>query len=147
MSACGHVSGKLKHTVLACFAPPYVRTKARFMNVHRLFTWADRVLKLSPAGGAKSGSILARLRACLDQLPACKALITRFRADAAGLLACQKILKSQGLSHDSRAQCEPLIDTMPSSALRQEFRASLAYELETAKTLGLDQIGLPISSD
>jgi len=56
LSACGRVSGKLKQTILACLAPPKVRTKARFMNVHRLFTWADRVLKLSPAGGAKAGS-------------------------------------------------------------------------------------------
>ena len=36
---------------------------------------------------------------------------------------------------------------MPSSGLRQGFRASLDYELETATTLGLDHIGLPISSD
>jgi len=36
---------------------------------------------------------------------------------------------------------------MPSSALRQEFRAYLDFELETATTLGLDHIGLPISSD
>jgi hypothetical protein len=87
------------------------------------------------------------LRACLDQLPACKALIKRFRADALGLLECQKILKIKGLSHDTRAQCAPLIATMPSSALRQEFRAYLDFELETATTLGLDHIGLPISSD
>ena len=147
LSACGRVSGKLKHTILACLAPPTVRTKARFMNVHRLFTWAERLLKLSPPGGAKTGSTLAKLRACLDQLPACKALIKRFRADALGLLECQKILKIKGLSHDSRAQCEPLIETMPSSALRQEFRAYLDFELETATTLGLDHIGLPISSD
>ncbi len=147
LSACGRVSGKLKHTILACLAPPNVRTKARFMNVHRLFTWADRVLKLSPPGGAKSGSTLAKLRACLDQLPACKALIKRFRADASGLLECQKILKTQGLSHDTLAQCQPLLDAMPSGALRLEFNAYLAFELETAKTLGLDHIGLPISSD
>src|SRR5713101_3699323 len=56
LSACGRISGTLKHTILACLAPPKVRTKARFMNVHRLFTWADRVLKLSPPGGAKTGS-------------------------------------------------------------------------------------------
>jgi hypothetical protein len=147
VSACGRLSGQLKHTILACLAPPNVRTKARFMHVHRLFTWADRVLKLSPAGGAKSGSTLAKLRACLDQLPACTALIQRFRADALGLLACQKILKSKGLSHDSRAQCAPLIETIPSSALRQEFRAYLDFELETATTLGLDHVGVPISSD
>ncbi len=147
LTACGQVSGKLKHTILACLAPPKVRTKARFMNVHRLFTWADQVLTLSPAGGAKQGSALAKLRACLDQLPACKALIKRFRTDAHGLLECQKILKMQGLSHDTRAQCEPLIATMSSCALRQEFRAYLDFELETATTLGLDHVGLPISSD
>ena len=108
---------------------------------------ADRLLKLSPAGGAKSGSTLAKLRACLDQLPACKALIQRFRGDASGLLACQKILKTKGLSHDTLAQGQPLIDAMPSAALRLECNASLAFELETATTLGLDHIGLPISSD
>jgi hypothetical protein len=128
-------------------APPTVRTKARFMNVHRLCTWADRLRKLSPPGGAKTGSPWAKLRACLDQWPACKALIRRFRADAAGLLACQKILKSQGLSHDTRAQCEPLLDPRPSSALRQEVRASLDVELETATARGLDHIGVPMSSD
>jgi hypothetical protein len=57
LSACGRASGKLKHTLLACVAPPTVRTKARFMHVHRLFTWADRVLQLSPPGGARRGSL------------------------------------------------------------------------------------------
>lgn len=147
VSACGRVSGQLKQTLLACLAPPTVRTKARFMNVHRLFAWADRLLKLSPAGGAKAGSLLARLRACLNELPACKALIKRFRADAQGLLASQAILKTKGLSHDTLAQCQPLIAEMPSALIRQEFAAYLEYELATAKTLGLDQVGLPISSD
>jgi hypothetical protein len=147
VSACGRVSGKLKQTLLACLAPPTVRTKARFMNVPRVFTWADRVLKLSPAGGAKTGSTFAKLRACLAELPTCKALIKRFRGDAAGLLAGQKILKTTGLSHDTLAQGQPLIDAMPSRALRLEFNAYLAFELETATTLGLDHLGLPISSD
>ena len=147
LSACGRVSGKLKQTLLACLAPPTVRTKARFMHVHRLLTWAERLLELSPSGGAKTGSILARLRACMDELPACKGLITRFRADAHGLLECQRILKTKGLSHDTLAQCEPLISEMPTATVRQEFTASLAYQLETAKTLGLAYVGLPISSD
>src|SRR5712691_7714836 len=147
VSACGRVSGNVKQTILACLAPPKVRTKARVMHVHRLFTWADRVLHLSPSGGAKAGSTLAKLRACLEQLPACKALITRFRGDACVLLACQEIVKMQGLSHATLAQCEPLLATMPSAALRRECRASLVYQLETATTLGLDHIGLPISSD
>jgi hypothetical protein len=147
VSACGRVSGKLKHTILACLVPPTVRTTARFMNVHRLFTWAARVLQLSPAGGAKTGSILSKLRACLDALPTCKALIKRFRADAAGLLECQRILKTTGLSHDTLAACEPLIDAMPSAPLRLEFRAYLQVQLATATTIGLDQVGLPMSSD
>ncbi len=147
VSACGRVSGKLKQTLLACLAPPTVRTKARFMNVHRLVTWAERLLQLSPPGRAKGGSILARLRSCMDELPACKDLITRFRGDAHGLLACQKILKTKGLCSDTLAQCEPLIDAMPSSVVRQEFRAYLVYQLAIAKTLGLDHVGMPISSD
>jgi hypothetical protein len=147
LSACGRVSGQLKHTILACLAPPTVRTKARFMNVHRLFSWADRLLKLSPAGGAKAGSILARLRACFDELPACKDLIKRFRADAQGLLECQKILKTKGLSHDTLARCKPLISEMPSVSLRLEFEVYLEHQLATAKTFGLDHVGLPISSD
>jgi hypothetical protein len=147
LSACGRVSGQLKHTILACLAPPTVRTKARFMQVHRLFAWADRRLKLSPAGGAKAGSIFARLRACMDELPACKDLIKRFRADAQGLLECQEILKTKGLSHDTLAQCQPLICAIPSALVRQEFEAYLEYQLATAKAVGLDQVGLPISSD
>jgi hypothetical protein len=147
LSACGRVSGQLKHTILACLAPPTVRTKARFMNVHRLFSWADRLLKLSPAGGAKAGSILARLRACFDELPACKALIKRFRADAPGVLECQKLLKTKGLSHDTLARCKPLISEMPSVLWRLEFEGSLEHQLATAKTFGLDHVGLPISSD
>jgi len=147
LSACGRVSGKLKQTLLACLAPPTVRTKARFMNVHRLFTWADRVLQLSPPGGAKRGSMLAKLRAALDDLPTCKALIQRFRRDAGALLECQQMLKTQGLSPDTLAQCEPLIDVIPTTAIRREFTAYLAHQLETATTLGLDHVGLPISSD
>src|SRR3989442_2653442 len=147
VSACGRISGTLKHTLLACLTPPSVHTTARCMNGHRLGTWADRLLHLSPAGGARAGSTLAKLRACLDALPACKALIKQFRDDAMPLLACQKLLKTQGLSHDTLAQCAPLIDTIPSRAVRHEFAGYLQYQLETAKTLGLDHVGLPISSD
>ena len=105
------------------------------------------MLALSPAGGAKAGSTLAKLRACLDALPSCKALIKRFRDDAVPLLACQKILKTQGLSHDTLAQCEPLIDAIPSATVRREFAGYLQYPLQTATTLGLANVGLPISSD
>ncbi len=93
LTACGRVSGPLQHTMLACLAPPTVRTTARCLHVHRLCTWADQVRTLAPSGGAKQGSACAKLRACLDQWPACKALITRCRTEAHGLLECQKIVK------------------------------------------------------
>jgi len=147
LSACGRVSSRLKHTVLACLTPPTVHTKSRFMNVHRLVRWADRVLGLLPAGRAKAGSVLAKLRTCLDELPACRTLICQFRDDAVALLACQQMLKTRGLSHDTLTQCEPLLDTMASVRVRQEFSRYLHHQLETAKWLGLDAVGLPISSD
>ena len=111
-----------------------MRTKARFMHVHRLCTWAERRLHLSPPGGAKTGSLFARLRSCMDELPACKDLLKRFCADAQGVRACQKIVKTKGLCHDTLAQCQPLISARPSAPLRLEFAASLAYQLATAKT-------------
>jgi len=147
LSACGRVSGKLKQTVLACLAPPKVHTKARFMNLHRLVSWADRLLKLSPPGGAPKGSILSRLRACFDLLPDCKSFIRHFRDDAAPLLQCQEILKTKGLSHKTMAQCELLVQSIPSSGLRREFSAYLHRQLETAESLGLAEIGMPVSSD
>jgi hypothetical protein len=57
------------------------------------------------------------------------------------------MLKTQGLSHATLPQGPPLIDTMPSATLRLELTASLAHPFETAKTLGLDHVGLPISAD
>ena len=59
LSACGRVSSRLKHTVLACLSTPKVQTKSRFMNVHRLVRWADRVLGLLPAGRARADSVVA----------------------------------------------------------------------------------------
>jgi hypothetical protein len=147
LSACGRVSSRLKHTVLACLTPPKVQTKSRFMNVHRLVRWADRVMGFLPVGRAKAGSVVAKLRACLDDLPACRTLIRQFRDDAVALLACQKMLKTHGLTHDTLSQCEPLLDTMASVRVRQECSRYLHYQLETATRLGLDVVGLPISSD
>lgn len=147
VSACGRASTKLKQTALACLAPPKVQTKSRFMNLHRLIGWADKLLKLSPVGAAAKGSMLSRLRACFDKLPECRDFIKRFRDDAAPLLKCQEILKTRGLSHESLAFCEPHIQSIPSAALRREFQDYLDRQLEIAKKLGLDSIGMPISSD
>jgi hypothetical protein len=148
LSACGKVSQQLKQSLLACLAPPKVSTKARFMNLHRLVVWAEQLLKHSPGGRAAAGSLLAKLRASLDQLPGCKAFIGRFRRDASALLECQQLLKVKGLNHDTGHACEALIDVIPpASPVRIGFTNWLTDQLQVAETLGLAETGLPISSD
>jgi hypothetical protein len=134
LSACGRASGQLKPTLLACVAPPTVRTKARFLPVHRVVAWADRVLQLLPPGGAKRGSMFAPRRRALDDLPACKTLIKRFQGDAGALLACPALRKNRGLGTATVAQCATRIDAMPTAAIGQEFRAYLRHQLGIATT-------------
>ena len=147
LSVCGQISGRLKQTLLACLVPPRLPGKARFMNVHRLVNWANRILKLSPPGGAATGSMVAKLRAALHDLPACRALLKSFQADATALLACQQIVKTRGLSHETFSACQDVICQLPSATVRKPFDAYLRYQLQTATELGLDKVGMPISSD
>ncbi len=148
LSSCGKASKRLKQTILACLAPPKVSTKARFMNLHHLVKWADQLLQHSPKGGAAKGSILSKLRASFAELPGCKAFISRFLRDATPLLECQKVLKTKGLSQDSYRECQQLIETIPGrSPVRRGFEAWAEEQLRVAKDLGLENAGLPISSD
>ncbi len=147
LSACGKASGKLKQSLPACLSPPKLSTKARFMNLHRLLLWAERILKHSPRGRAAPGSLLAKLRAGLDQLPGCKAFIGRFLRDATPLPECQKRLKLKGLSHDTAHACQALIDVIPpTSPVRVGLTNWMKEQLQVAETPGLAKTGLPISS-
>jgi len=147
VQACGRVSRRLKQTVLACLAPPKVSTKARFMNLHRLVRWADRLLKQSPPGRAATGSLLQKLRDSLDQLPQGKRFIREFLANAKPLLECQKILKTKGLNQTTYEACCSLVATIPHPCIAVDFRMWLDQHLGAARTLGLQTVGLPISSD
>lgn len=148
ISACGQVSKHLKQSALAGLAPPKTSTKARFMNLHRLVKWADQLLQHSPPGQARAGSALAKLRGALDRLPTCKSFIRLFRRDAETLLQCQEILKVKGLSQQTSEQCQAMVEVMPpSSPVRVGFEAWMDKHLAVASELGLDTIGLPISSD
>ena len=144
---CGKVSKMFKQSLLACLAPPKVSTKARFMNLHRLVKWAARLLKHSPRGRAAKGSTLQKLRDRLDQLPQCRRFINDFLLDAEPLLECQEILKTKGLSQESFGKCLPIVDGIPSSSVRSGFRDWLEKHLLVAKTLGLQETGMTISSD
>ncbi|MCP4343774.1 MAG: hypothetical protein GY799_34105 [Desulfobulbaceae bacterium] len=113
LSACGKASKAFKQTLLACLAPPKVSTKARCMDLYRLVTGADYLLKHSPKGRASRDSALSKLRAGLEKIPACKPFIQRLLRDAHALLACQKILKNTGLSQESYHECHTLLETIP----------------------------------
>jgi hypothetical protein len=148
VSACGRVSTNLKQTLLASLAPPKVSTKARFMNLHRLVTWADQLLQHSPRGRAAEGSMLAKLRNSLDKLPECKSFIRLFLRDAVPLLECQKMLKCKGLNKQTYLACANLINVIPaSSSIRIGFMDWADHHLAIAAELKLNPIGLPISTD
>jgi len=148
ISVCGKVSKALKQTVLACLAPPKTSTKARFMNLHRLIVWADKLLKQSPKGRAVKGSLLEKLRRSMDQLPSCKSFIRKFLRDAIPLLNCQKILKTKGLDNNTAMECESEIKAIPpSSPVRIGFINWMKKQLDTANETNMIANGLPISSD
>jgi hypothetical protein len=148
VSVCGTVSTALKHTIFACLTPPQVSFKARFLNLHRLVTWAHRLLQHTPSGHASQDAVVARLRAKLGELPACQPFIARFLRDAQALLACQKLLKNTGLSPSSYHMCRPVLETLPpESSVRQGFQDWAEQQLAVGRTLGLGQVGLPVTSD
>lgn len=148
MTACGQISKRFKQSILACLVPPKVSVKARFMNLHRLVSWAEKILKHSAPGRAAEGSLLAKLRDGLDELPACKPFITRFIRDVTPLMECQKVIKNEGLSHETYAQCQVFLETLPpSSSLRIGFNKWANEQLSIAEILSVDHTGLPISTD
>jgi len=148
ISACGKASKKLKQTILACFAPPKVSTKSRFMNIHRLVKWADMFLKHSPRGRVSKKSVLAKLRACFAQLPECKSFISRFLRDAIPLLESQKILKNRGLNLETYKECKGLMKTIPQrSSVRKGFIVWMEKQLMISDAIGLGNIGMTICSD
>lgn len=146
-SAVGKVSKNLKQTILACLAPPKTTFKARFMNVHRLFKWAELLLQQSPKGRAHNGSALFKLRESLDKLPECKLLISRFNNDVGPLLECQKHLKNNGLSYKSLEFCKPIINQIQTQSVKMGFVEWTKNQLTIAKSIGLATVGMPISSD
>jgi hypothetical protein len=64
------------------------------------------------------------------------------------LLQCQKVLKVKGLTQQTSQQCQAIVEAMPpSSPVRRGFEAWMDKHLSVARELGLDTLGLPISSD
>lgn len=149
LSACGTVSKTFKQSILACLVPPKISIKARFMNLRRLINWADKILKHSPKGRAARGSMLEKLRKCLDQLPECKPFIKRFLRDASALDNVQKILKVRGLSMETAEESKAVLEAaLPvNSAVKIGALNWIDKHLAIAEELGLAHAGIPTTSD
>ena len=148
LSACGKISQNVKQTVLACLAPPKTSVKARFMNLHRLVKWANRMLMHTLPDSPTESLTLKRFREGLDALPEHREYIENFSRDANILLECQKILKNRGLSDPTAAECYARLEGIPAdSTIRRGFCTWLKEHLKIAKNIDLLQISLPISSD
>ena len=106
------------------------------------------MLRHSPLGLVAWGSLIARLRASIGELPSCKAFIRRFLRDSIPLLRCEELLRNRGLSRETAKECEVLLGTIPSSSpVRTGFCEWMKRQLGVAERLGLSDKGLPISSD
>ena len=148
LSACGKASKRLKQTILACLAPPKISMKARFMNLHRLVNWAEKILQHCVVGPKESGSLSEKLQLALGDLPECQEFIINFLRDAKPLMACQKIIKNNGLNQDTYAQCQQIIEVIPaSSSIRIGFNTWATKHLCLSNTLKMSDIGLPVSTD
>lgn len=148
MTACGQASKRLKQTILAFLAPPKVSMKGRFMNLHRLVRWAAQILQHSPRGRAANGSHLQKLRNALDRLPEHKPFINNFLRDSMPLLDCMKLVKRKGLSHETWAQCQQLIESIPAkSPVRKGFIDWGDRMVALAKQFGVGDTSMPASTD
>ena len=148
LGACGESAKKLKQSLLGCLCPPKVRHKARFMNITRILKWVNCVLSLSPVGRAKRGSMLEKLRKATRDLPPLRKFVQTIERDAMALIEIQKILKNRGYSKESSIECERLLDSRKvSHSIRDGMLTILAKYKSTATSLGLIEIGMPVSSD
>ena len=148
VSICGQASKKMKQTLLASLSPPKISTKARFMNIHRLVTWAEQIIKHSPCGRASKGSIISKLRKSLGTLPEHRQFIRRFLRDSRALLKCQEVLKIKGLSVGTYNECKTLLQYIPQrSRIYIGFVTWMENQLMVAHSLGVSSIGMPICSD
>lgn len=149
MSILGKISTKVKQTVLGFFAPPSRTTKARYMNIYRLLKWAQRILALNPSATSPAGfNIKSDFEQVKVMLRPFKGFIERCGRDVEALMNLEKILKTQGLSHDSWQKAEACLDPLPPlSRIRRTMKGWAEETMAIADKMGVGDSGLPVTSD
>ena len=140
-------AARLRQTDLAFLIPPKLRSKGRFQSISTLGKWADKMLEVfAVKGGAKKGSLLARLRIALPGFLLLKPFIKRFARTTQVLSEVLGVLKNQGLSQATYEHCLRLSETLPKKSkvkhrLQQWLHRHMAIQRE------ITDLPLLVSSD
>ena len=130
-------ANRLRQTDLAFLIPPKLRSKGRFQSIGNIGKWGGKMLGvLAVKGGAKKGSVLARLRAALPGFLLLKPFILRF-ADTTRLVSqAMEIIKSQGLGQATCDQCHRLSEQLPKrSKVKKRLQAWLARHMDIQRKM------------
>jgi hypothetical protein len=130
-------ANQLRQTDLAFLTPPKLRTKGRFQSVSQLGVWGDKMLSVfAVKGGAKKGSLLARLRCAFPGFNALKPFIARFATAASVTSQIMKMLKNNGLSQSTYNDCLTLLNQLPKrSKVKTRIQQWLHEHLAIQKTI------------
>jgi hypothetical protein len=125
-------ANRLRQTDLAFLMPPKLRSKGRFQSIGNIGKWGGRMLDmLAVKGGAKKGSLLARLRTALPGFLLLKPFILRFADTTQAVSQAMEIIKSQGLDQASYEQCITLSEQLPKkSKVKRHLQNWLARHMD-----------------
>jgi hypothetical protein len=140
-------ANRLRQTDLAFLIPPKLRSKGRFQSISNIGKWGGRMLDiLAVKGGAKKGSLLARLRAALPGFLLLKPFILRFANTTQLVSQAMEIIKSQGLGQTTYEQCHRLSEQLPKkSKVKKHLQNWLARHMDICEQMAA--LSLMASSD
>ena len=130
-------ANRLRQTDLAFLMPPKLRSKGRFQSIGNIGKWGGKLLDvLAVKGGAKKGSVLARLRTALPGFLLLKPFILRFASTTRLVSQAMEIIKSQGLGQAACDQCHRLSEQLPKrSKVKKRLQAWLARHMDIQRQM------------
>ncbi|QCW81546.1 hypothetical protein EQU24_04225 [Methylotuvimicrobium buryatense] len=146
-AALGQGAKCLRQTEFACLTPPKLRTKGRFQSISKLGEWGAKMLDVfAVKGGAKKGSVLAKLRTVFPGFLRMKPFIERFALTTKIVSEVMEIIKNKGLNKVTYQQCYQLSKTLPrNSKVKTHLQAWLKKHVQIQAEL--TELPLLSSSD
>jgi hypothetical protein len=134
----GSCAAQVRQTDLAYLAPPAMRTKARFMNLSKVATWASRVLcLLAEVRQGRVASKVLRSRRLFGWLRGFAPLVDKILICTTVLERVQRIVKHQGLCARSALEIKIEIATLGrASLIAKRLRGWVDRHLAFASRLG-----------